>query len=62
MGETSPYVMENKDGRLKVGDVLTDVYINKIKFKKNKEKAHQYNRRTTFRISSEDYVPAGVKK
>lgn len=57
MGESSPYVVENRDGRFKVGDVLTELYINKIRFKKNKDKAHQYNRRTTFKVLSEDYVP-----
>ena len=57
MGESMPFVIEEKDGRFKVGDVLTELYISKIKFKKNKEKAHQYNRRTTFRVNSEDYMP-----
>ena len=41
-GEDEPFVIENKDGRFKEGDVLTESYINKIKFKKNKKKAHQY--------------------
>ena len=57
MGESVPYVMEEKDGKLKKGDVLTPSYISKFKFKKNREKAHQYNRRTTIKILSEDYVP-----
>ena len=56
-GESMPYVIERKDGRFKVGDVLTELYISKIKFKKNKEKAHQYNRRTTFRVNGDDYIP-----
>ena len=42
---------------LKEGDVLTESYIRKIKFKKNKNKAHQYNRRTSFKVLREDYVP-----
>ena len=41
---------------VKEGDVLTKSYINKIKFRKNKKKAHQYNRRTSFKVLSEDYV------
>ena len=55
-GESEPFVIEKKDGRLKVGDVLTEGYIKKIRFKKNKEKAHQYNRRTTFKVLREDYI------
>ena len=61
-GESSPYVMEAKDGKLKMGDVLTEPYINKFRLKKNKEKAHQYNRRTTFKVISEDYVPKPKKE
>jgi len=55
-GENEPFVIENKDGRFKEGDVLTESYINKIKFKKNRKKAHQYNRRTSFKVLREDYV------
>ena len=62
IGENEPFVMENKDGRLKEGDVLTEKYIKKIKFKKNKEKANQYNRRTSFKVLREDYVPAVTKE
>mgnify|MGYP001285516842 CR=1 FL=1 len=58
MGEGEPFVIEEKDGRLKVGDVLTESYIRKIKFKRNKEKANQYNRRTSFKVIGEDYAPA----
>ena len=32
--------------------MLTEKYIKKIKFKKNREKAHQYNRRTSFKVIS----------
>jgi len=62
IGENEPFVIEKKDGRLKEGDVLTEKYIKKIKFKKNKEKANQYNRRTSFKVLREDYVPATDKK
>jgi len=62
MGENEPFVIEKKDGRLKEGDVLTKKYIKKIKFKKNKEKANQYNRRTSFKVLREDYTPAGSNK
>ena len=61
MWENEPFVIENKDGRLKVGDVLTEKYIKKIKFKRNKEKANQYNRRTSFKVLREDYVPVATK-
>tara|TARA_B100001540_G_scaffold307566_1_gene321010 strand:+ start:4937 stop:6946 length:2010 start_codon:yes stop_codon:yes gene_type:complete len=57
VGESEPYVIKEKDGRFNVGDVLTSSYIRKIRFKKNKEKAHQYNRRTSFEVFREDYVP-----
>ena len=51
-----------KDGRFKEGDVLTESYIKKIRFKKNKEKAHQYNRRTSFKVLREDYIPENENK
>ena len=57
MGETEPFVIEEKDGRFDIGDVLTKSYIKKIRFKKNKAKANQYNRRTSFKVLREDYVP-----
>ena len=67
-GELEPYVLTADDAKhderggffskkiFKEGDVLTESYINKLK-KKFKELAHQYNRRTTFRVLREDYVP-----
>ena len=52
------FVIEKKNGRFKVGDVLTEHYINKIRLnKKRKKAAHQYNRRTSFKVLREDYVP-----
>jgi len=57
-GESQPFIIEEKKGRFKIGDVLTEHYISKIRFKKNKEKAHQYNRRTSFKVLREDYIPA----
>jgi len=62
MGKREPFVIENNDGNLKEGDVLTEKYIKKIRFKKNKEKANQYNRRTSFKVLREDYVPADTKE
>ena len=52
LGESQPFVIETKDGRFKAGDVLTESYIKKIRFKKNREKANQYNRRTSFKVIS----------
>tara|TARA_B100000683_G_scaffold202831_1_gene196241 strand:+ start:876 stop:2963 length:2088 start_codon:yes stop_codon:yes gene_type:complete len=72
-GESEPYVLTAEDAKnderggffakkiFKEGDVLTESYINKLK-KKFKEVAHQYNRRTTFRVLSEDYVPVVLEK
>ena len=54
MGENEPFVIEVKDGRFKVGDVLTESYIKKILFRKNREAANQYNRRTSFKVLSND--------
>ena len=62
MGEKEPFVIETKDGRFKEGDVLTESYIKKIRFKKNKERANQYNRRTSFKVLREDYVPTNDNK
>ena len=56
MGENEPFVIEQENGRFKVGDVLTKSYIKKIIFRKNKQTAHQYNRRTSFKVIREDYV------
>ncbi len=37
---------------LKVGDVLTEAYINQLATEEEKEGAHQVNRRTEFKIVS----------
>ena len=51
MGETEPYVMDVKDGKLRPGAVLSAEFIeDKLKREKDKEKAHQYNRRTDFKV------------
>ncbi len=55
MGESQPYIMTVKDGKLKAGDVLNEVFIDEIRRKKNKEKAHQYNRRTDFKVKTESF-------
>jgi len=61
MGKNEPFVIEIQDGKLKEGDVLTEKYIKRIRFKKNKEKANQYNRRTSFKVLREDYTPDATK-
>ena len=51
MGETEPFEMDVKDGKLRVGAILSPDFIeNKLRRKKDKEKAHQYNRRTDFKV------------
>jgi peptidoglycan-associated lipoprotein len=50
MGESDPFVMDVKNGKLKLGDILDEAYINKLRRKKDIEKAHQYNRRTDFKV------------
>ena len=62
MGKKEPFVIEVDDGRFKVGDVLSESYIRKIKFKKNKQKANKYNRRAAFRITSKEYNLESEKK
>ncbi|MEE2953957.1 MAG: OmpA family protein [Bacteroidota bacterium] len=55
-GETVPFVIDKDDGKFKQGDVLTERYIKKLRRKKHQEKANQYNRRTSFKVISENYV------
>ena len=50
MGETEPFVMDVKDGKLRPGAILNETFIDKLKRKKDIEKAHQYNRRTDFKV------------
>jgi peptidoglycan-associated lipoprotein len=50
VGENEPFVMDIKDGRLRPGAILNETFINKLKRKKDIEKAHQYNRRTDFKV------------
>ena len=50
MGENEPFVMDVKDGKLKPGILLDNKFIEKLKRKKDREKAHQYNRRTDFKV------------
>ena len=57
MGEIEPYVMDEKDGRLKIGVALDEVYINSLRREKDREKAHQYNRRTDFKVLNKFYNP-----
>lgn len=56
-GEKEPWVMTIPDGGLKIGDVLSESYINGLANDADKEKAHQYNRRTQFKVLRTDYVP-----
>jgi peptidoglycan-associated lipoprotein len=58
-GEKSPKEVENDQEYLpfKTGDKLTEAFINGLKTKELKEKAHQYNRRTEFEVLRTDYVP-----
>ncbi len=44
---------------LKVSDTLAKVLIDKLPDDQDKEVAHQLNRRTEFRVLSNDYVPGG---
>ena len=57
LGETEPYIMERKDGRLKMGVTLDESFINSLRREKDSEKAHQYNRRTDFKVLNKFYNP-----
>lgn len=60
-GESQPKVVDEKivseNSFLKVGDVLTESFINQLGNPELEEKAHQINRRTEFRVLSTDYIP-----
>ncbi|MFM7729696.1 MAG: OmpA family protein [Flavobacteriales bacterium] len=56
-GETTARVLQRDMGAFKKGDTLTDDFINKLATEELRERAHQLNRRTMFRIIRTDYVP-----
>ncbi len=60
-GESQPKVVDEKLAErydfLKVGDVLTESFINQLPSADLQERAHQINRRTEFRVLSTDYIP-----
>jgi peptidoglycan-associated lipoprotein len=60
-GETQPKAVENDEEYLpfKRGDVLTKEFIDALPDAATKEKAHQYNRRTEFEVTSFTFVPKG---
>jgi peptidoglycan-associated lipoprotein len=62
-GPDQPRVVDEKIAAqydfLKVGDTLAKPYIDALPNDQNKEIAHQLNRRTEFRVLSNDYVPGG---
>lgn len=49
------------EGNFKVGDVLSEAFINSLPSKNLKMAAHQFNRRTEFTITGYDYVSAAKK-
>jgi peptidoglycan-associated lipoprotein len=59
MGETVPKVVDKELMKqspvFKEGDILNEEYINKLKDNKDKEIAHQINRRTEFSVLRTDY-------
>lgn len=62
MGESEPFVMDVKNGKLKPKDILDEAYINKLRRKKDVEKAHQYNRRTDFKVMDDLYFDVETNK
>lgn len=55
MGENEPRKLDRDKGPFKAGEVLTEAYINALSSEELKEKAHQLNRRTVFKILRTDY-------
>jgi peptidoglycan-associated lipoprotein len=58
VGENEPFVMDVKDGKLKPGAILNEAFFEKLKRKKDIEKAHQYNRRTDFKVVLDSFYDA----
>jgi peptidoglycan-associated lipoprotein len=58
MGENEPYVMDVKDGKLRPGAILNESFFENLKRKKDIEKAHQYNRRTDFKVVLDKFYDA----
>jgi peptidoglycan-associated lipoprotein len=60
-GESQPKVVDEKvvadQSFLKLGDVLTEAFINQLGSPELMEKAHQVNRRTEFKVLTTDYIP-----
>jgi peptidoglycan-associated lipoprotein len=60
-GEAQPKVVDEKireeNSFLELGEVLTESFINQLGSPDLKEKAHQVNRRTEFRVLSTEYIP-----
>ena len=57
-GETEPRILRRDMTGFKKGEELTEPFINKLASKDQQEAAHQLNRRTVFRVLSNDYVPS----
>jgi peptidoglycan-associated lipoprotein len=61
-GETSPKVVDEEIMKnapfLRLGETLTEQFINGLASDEQKEIAHQVNRRTEFRVLRTDYEPA----
>jgi peptidoglycan-associated lipoprotein len=57
-GETEPRILKRDMAGFKKGEELTEAYINKLASKEQQEAAHQLNRRTVFRVLSNDFVPS----
>ncbi|MCK5066469.1 MAG: PD40 domain-containing protein, partial [Bacteroidales bacterium] len=60
-GESQPKVVDEKVisqyDFLELDDVLSEAFINQLESPELKEKAHQVNRRTEFRVLSTEYIP-----
>lgn len=55
-GATQPRALDKDNGSFKAGDVLNEAFIDKLPNTKQKEEAHQMNRRTEFRVLRTNYV------
>lgn len=55
-GANEPRVLSKDMGSFKAGDTLNEEFINNLKSTKLKEEAHQFNRRTEFKVLRTNYV------
>ena len=62
MGEDEPYTLDKDEAGFEAGTTFTEAFIRGLPTEAEKEIAHQFNRRTDFKVLRDDYVPPTVKE